>query len=155
LQKMHKDPTATTKTSLSLVFIAACFLVMTIASLGIPAAATTANISWGYMVSAYFLMAIGEMLLAPIGLSMITRLCPPRYTGLSVGIWYVCVGLAFLNGGLLAGFMEKVGGLANFFAIFVVMTLIPALVLFFFSKKLTKLSHMDGHIPQDITHVEK
>ena len=155
LQKMNKDPSAATKTALSLIFIAGCFLVMMIACMAIPAKATAANISWEYLVGAYFLMAVGEMLLAPIGLSMITRLCPARYTGLSVGIWYVCVGLAFLNGGLLAGFMEKVGGLSIFFSIFVIMTLIPALILLFFSKKLTKMSHINSHIPQDITHVEK
>ncbi len=155
LQKSHRDPSAAIKTSLSLFFIAACFFLMMIASAKIPATAVKANVSSAYLVGAYFLMAVGEMLLAPIGLSMITRLTPSRYTALSVGIWYVCVGLAFYNGGLLAGLMEKVGGLFNFFSIFVAMTLIPALVLLFFSKKLTKLSHLHSDIPQDITHVEK
>lgn len=155
LQKSHKDPSASTKTALSLLFIAACFFTMMIASMWIPSAATSANVSWGYLVFAYFLMAVGEMLLAPIGLSMITRLVPARYTALSVGIWYVCVGLAFYNGGLLAGLMEQMGGLFNFFSIFVIMTLVPALILFFFAKKLTKMSHLHANIPQDITHVEK
>ena len=128
---------------------------MVIASLKIPSNAVSANVSWGYLVSAYFLMAIGEMLLAPIGLSMITRLAPSRYTALSVGIWYVCVGIAFYTGGIIAGWMEKMGGLSNFFALFVAITLIPALALFFYSKKLTKLSHLHGNIPQDITPIEK
>lgn len=155
LQKIGKDPSAAMKTTLSLVFIAGCFLLMMFASITIPANATSASISWSYLVGAYFLMAIGEMLLAPVGLSMITRLCPPRYTALSVGLWYVCVGLAFFNGGLLAGLMEKMGGLFNFFSLFVGMTLIPALILFFFCKKLTQMSHLHSDIPQDITHVEK
>jgi len=155
LQKMGKDPTAVTKTALSLIFMAGCFFIMMIASFEIPSKATIAHVSWGYLVGAYFFMAVGEMLLAPIGLSIITRLCPPRYTGLSVGFWYACVGFAFLNGGLLAGFMEKVGGLSTFFCIFVFMTLIPAVILLFFRKKLTKMSHLHGNIPQDITHVEK
>lgn len=155
LQKLHKDPSAAVKTAFSLICIAGCFFVMMVASLQIPATATSANVSWGYLVGAYFLMAVGEMLLAPIGLSMITRLCPPRYTALSVGLWYVCVGLAFFDGGLLAGLMEKMGGLFNFFSLFVAMTLIPALILFFFCKKLTKMSHLHSEIPQDITHIEK
>lgn len=155
LQKKHKDPSATTKTALSLFFIAACFFVMMIASMEIPAHQTTANISSGYLVFAYFLMAIGEMLLAPIGLSMISRLAPARYTGFGVGIWYLCVGLAFYNGGMLAGLMEKMGGLFNFFSIFVAMTLIPAVILLFFSKKITKLAHLDTSDIQDSTHVEK
>lgn len=153
LQKMKKDPSAATKTGLSLIFIAGCFFTMMIASDKIPPVANHANVSWGYLVGAYFLMAVGEMLLAPIGLSMITRLAPARYTALSVGIWYVCIGLAFYNGGMLASFMDEVGGLSYFFSIFVVMTLIPAIVMLLLSKKLTKMSHLN--FQQDITHVEK
>jgi POT family proton-dependent oligopeptide transporter len=145
LQKVDKDPSPSMKTSFSLFAIAACFVLMMIASANIPAGATSAHVSWTYLVGAYFLMAVGEMLLAPIGLSLFSRLAPPRYTALSVGLWYVCVGVAFYNGGLLAGLMEKMGGLFNFFSIFVFMTLIPAVVMFFLSKKLTKLSHIDTH----------
>ncbi len=145
LQKSGSDPSPATKTALSLFFIAACFFVMMMGSKQIPAAATTADVSWTYLVGAYFLMAVGEMLLAPIGLSMVSRLAPPRYTALSIGIWYVCVGIAFYNGGVLAGFMEKMGGLYNFFSLFVIMTIIPAIGMFLFNKKLTKMSHVHLH----------
>lgn len=141
LQKRHIDPSPGVKTALSLLFIAGCFFVMMLASLFIPASAKTADVSWTYLVGAYFLMAVGEMLLAPIGLSMISRLAPARYTALSIGIWYVCVGIAFYNGGLLAGFMNKMGGLFNFFSIFVIMTAVPAVIMFLFAKKLTHMSH--------------
>ncbi len=155
LQKKDKDPTAAAKTALSLFFIAACFFIMMLASLHIPAQATSANVSSGYLVFAYFLMAIGEMLLAPIGLSMMTRLAPARYSALSVGIWYLCVGVAFYTGGVLAGLMEQMGDLFNFFSLFVAITLIPGIFLFFYTKKLTKMSHLHADTLQDITHVEK
>ena len=86
-------------------------------------------------------MAIGEMLLAPIGLSLVTQLAPRRRTALFVGIWYFCVGLAFYLEGFLAGLMEQVGGLMHFFAIFVLITLIPVVILFLLSRKLTRMSH--------------
>ena len=155
LQKMKKDPSPATKTALSMFFIAGCFLVMMIGTAYIPASAKTANVSWTYLVGAYFLMAVGEMLLAPIGLSIVSRLAPARYTALSVGLWYVCVGIAFYNGGMLAGLMNKMGGLFNFFSIFVIMTIIPAFVMLFFAKKLTKMSHLNPNTPQNFTDVEK
>jgi POT family proton-dependent oligopeptide transporter len=145
LQKKQMDPSPAKKTALSLFFIAGCFMLMMAASSHIPASATSANISSGYLVGSYFLMAIGEMLLAPIGLSYFSKLAPSRYTALAVGVWYVCVGIAFYTGGLLAGLMDKVGGLFNFFAIFVAITLLPAILMFFASKKLTKMSHLDSH----------
>lgn len=143
-QKKNLDPSPSMKTALSLFFMAGCFFVMMIGSRSISPHATSADVSWTYLVFAYFLMAIGEMLLAPIGLSMVSRLAPPRYTALMIGLWYVCVGIAFYNGGLLAGFMNKVGGLTHFFSIFIIMTLIPAILMFFFAKKLTKLTHMQN-----------
>jgi len=143
----NKDPSPSIKTALSFLFMAGCFLIMVLACLNIPASATTASVHWGYLVFSFFLMAIGEMLLAPVGLSMISRLAPARYTAGLIGAWYVSVGLAFFLGGKLAGLMASVGGLFHFFAIFVLMSAIPALFMFLFSKKITKLSH--SHIKED------
>ena len=155
LQKKHKDPSPAIKTAFSLFAMAACFFVMMLASWAIPPGAASGNAPCGYLVSSFFLMAVGEMLLAPIGLSMISRLSPPRYTALSIGIWYGCVGIAFFNGGMLAGLMEKMGTLFNFFSMFVIMTLIPAVILLFAAKKLTQMSHLHIEHESSAPHVEK
>lgn len=146
LQKIGKDPSAATKTALSFFAMAACFAVMMMASKKIPS-------PWIYPVFAYFLMAVGEMLLAPIGLSVVSKLAPQRFTALFVGFWYVCVGVAFYSGGLLAGLMNKMGTLSNFFALFVILTLIPGILFLLFSKKITHMSNRD--IPQSFTDVER
>lgn len=146
LAKYKKDPSPARKTGLSFFFLSACFAVMMLACYHLAPTATTASISWGYLVGAYFLMAVGEMLLAPVGLSMISHLAPPRYIAGLIGSWYVCVGLAFYIGGVLAGLMESVGGLFNFFSIFVFMGIIPAILMLTFSKRITRLSH--SHIKE-------
>lgn len=140
LQKVNKDPSPAKKTAFSLLFLAACFLTMMVAVRAVPAGATQADISWRYLVGAYFLMAVGEMLLAPIGLSMVSHLAPKRFTALMIGIWYVCVGLAFYIGGILAGLMESLGSLFIFFSLFVAITGIPGLILFAIAKKVTRLA---------------
>jgi len=153
LQKKGKDPSPATKTGYSLLFIGCCFLVMMVASLQIPAGVKHANVSSGYLIFALFFMAVGEILLAPIGLAMVSRLAPSRYTALAIGLWYASVGIAFFNGGMLASLMEKIGSLFNFFSIFVFMTIIPAIILLIVSKKLTKMSHL-RHM-DEIPYVEK
>lgn len=145
LQKRNKDPSPSMKTAMSLTFIALSFVVMVIASTGIPASAKSASVTPFYLIFSYFLMAIGEMLLAPIGLSMVTQLAPRRLTAMLVGLWYVCVGFAFTIGGTMAGLMNKVGGLFHFFAIFIFLTLIPSIILALFARKLTRLSHGHNH----------
>lgn len=154
LQRKKMDPSPARKASYSLFFIAACFLVMMIASIEIPAKAASANVSSGYLVFAFFLMAVGEMLLAPIGLSMISRLAPPRYTAVSMGLWYVCIGLGFFNGGMLATMMGKMETLSQFFSIFILITAIPAIAMWFGAKKLTKMSHFNAQRQEGVTHID-
>lgn len=141
LQKRKLDPPASQKMGLSLLFMAVSFLIMVTASLGIPAGASSASVSYGYVIVSFFAMALGEMLLGPIGLSTITRLMPHRYHAIAVGLWYICIGLAFFVGGMLASLMDSLGSLAWFFSLFVLMTLLPGAVMLCFAKQLTRMSH--------------
>lgn len=141
LAKRKWDPSPPMKTVMSLVAMGLCFMIMKIGSEQIPAGATSASISPLYPVFAYLLMAIGEMLLAPIGLSLVTHLSPHRYTAFLVGAWYVCIGVAFYAGGLLAGLMSTMKELSEFFNMFVLISFIPAALLFLFARKLNRMRH--------------
>ncbi len=69
------------------------------------AGAHSAAPSW--LVVGYLLLALGEILMAPVGLSAATRLAPAGRTGFAAGLWYLSLSL----GGLLAGLT---GGLFDF-----------------------------------------
>jgi proton-dependent oligopeptide transporter, POT family len=56
-----------------------------------------------WIVICYFFITIGELMLSPIGLSMVTQLAPAKFVGLMMGIWFL--GLAY--GGLLAGYLGE------------------------------------------------
>jgi proton-dependent oligopeptide transporter, POT family len=56
-----------------------------------------------WIVLCYLLITIGELMLSPIGLSMVTQLAPVKFLGLMMGVWFI--GLSY--GGLLAGYMGK------------------------------------------------
>lgn len=141
LSKRNLDPSPSTKTVYSLIAMGICFLIMNIGSKQIPDGAQHASVSAWYPIGAYAFMAIGEMLLAPISLSLVTRLAPRRYTALLVGMWYLCIGVAYYIGGTLGGLMTGMKSIAGFFEIFIVMVWVPAVVLAFFVKKLHRLSH--------------
>ncbi|MBS0648365.1 MAG: peptide MFS transporter [Verrucomicrobia bacterium] len=140
LAKRKLDPSPSLKTVYSLVAMGLCFYLMQVGAKHIPEGAQEAAVSPFYLIGAYAFMALGEMLLAPIGLSMVTRLSPRRYTAFLVGAWYLCVGVAFYAGGLIAGLVATME-LSRFFNIFVLVSWIPAILLFFGVKKLKKMSH--------------
>ena len=142
LNKRKKDPTPPAKSVLSFFAMAICFLIMTIGASQIPSLATSATISPFYLFSAYIFMAVGEMLICPIGLSLITHLSPRRFTALLVGVWYVCIGAGFYLGGIIAPLMSKLTNLNSFFGIFVVVSAICGIILLMLVKKLNKMRHL-------------
>jgi POT family proton-dependent oligopeptide transporter len=143
LAKRKLNPSPPMKTALSLVAMGICFVLMMIGSREIPEGQTTGSISPFYLVYAYGFMAVAEMLLAPIGLSLVTHLSPHRYTAFLVGVWYVCIGIAFYAGGMIAGFMSSMKHISNFFDIFVIASFVPAILLFLMAKWLNKMRHAD------------
>ncbi len=59
------------------------------------------NSPWWLIIS-YLLQTIGELLLSPIGLAMITVLSPKRLVGMMMGIWFFAQAAAFALGGDMA-----------------------------------------------------
>jgi POT family proton-dependent oligopeptide transporter len=141
LSDKKKDPTPPMKCALSLIFIGLCFLIMSLGSRKIAAGAETAALSPYYLLSAYALMALGEMLICPIGLSLITHISPHKYTAMLVGIWYFCIGIAFYLGGVFAGYMSEFK-ISEFFNVFVATSFISAIALLLLVKRLNQLRHL-------------
>lgn len=143
LAKRKKDPSPPTKSGLSLIFMGICFAIMAIGASQIPSGAMTARVSPFYLFSAYAFMAIGEMLLMPIGLSLVTHLSPRRFTAMLVGVWYLCIGIAFYLGGMIAPLMSRVKSMSSFFVMFVVISFVAGGILLLLVKKLNKMRHME------------
>src|SRR3990167_2182279 len=57
-----------------------------------------------WMIFCFAFQALGEVLLSPIGLSMITALSPHAHIGLMMGVWFLAQASAFALGGKLATF---------------------------------------------------
>ena len=47
------------------------------------------RVSMLWLIACMTLLVIGELLVAPLGLSLLLRLAPPRFVGVVVGVWYV------------------------------------------------------------------
>ncbi|MBM3192497.1 MAG: peptide MFS transporter, partial [Chlamydiae bacterium] len=141
LAKKNLDPSPPLKCALSLFMIGLCFLVMVFGSSSIPTWATESLVSPWYLFIAYAFMALGEMLIAPIGLALITHLSPRRFTAMLVGIWYLCLGIALYLGGAIAPWMSKVKQLSHFFSVFVILCFAAAILLLTLVKKLNTMRH--------------
>ena len=86
----RRDPSSPAKFSLALVFNAASFAIL------IPAAAMAAGgmrVSALFLLGTYFLQALGELSLGPVGLSAMSKLAPARAAGFMMGIWFLSISI--------------------------------------------------------------
>ncbi len=67
-----------------------------------------------WLVLAFLFHTLGELCISPVGLSMVTKLSPPRLASVIMGIWFLNNFLGNFIAGQLGAFSEKFGDLAIF-----------------------------------------
>lgn len=142
MRKKDAEPTPPTKLALSMFCMAICYVIMVLAADFIPLGASSGDVSPFYMLGAFFLMAIAELLMAPISLSLVTNLCPKRFTAMFVGLWYLCIGIAYYFGGLIAGLVTSMK-MTSFFSIFAIGSFITGFIMLIFTRKLNTMRHLE------------
>lgn len=100
LAKRNRQVQDIDKFNLSFIIMLGVFAIIYIGIIiGSPAVKVSA---WTFLF-AYLLLAISELCLSAIGLSMITKLAPKGFVSLYMGIWLVTLGI----GGKLGGFLSQ------------------------------------------------
>lgn len=99
LDKYGKNPSIAMKFSLGVLFMSLGFLVLALGTHFFSHHNLTPS---AWLVMSYFLQTIGELLLSPIGLAMITVLTPKHLVGMMMGVWFFSQAAAFAIGGNLA-----------------------------------------------------
>jgi POT family proton-dependent oligopeptide transporter len=125
LRDRGSEPSTPAKIMIGILFTTASFGVMAVAA---TLAGAAGKVSPGWLVSSYLLIAVGEICLSPMGLSLVSRVAPPRRRGLLMGGWFVATSL----GGYFSGSLGTRWGTmphAQFFLLVTVMTLVAAGVL--------------------------
>ncbi|MDF2691134.1 MAG: hypothetical protein K0S29_989 [Gammaproteobacteria bacterium] len=100
LAKRNQEPSLPTKFALSLTTMGAGYLVFVLGIMLVDNQAALVNSGW--IVLGYALLASAELMISPIGLSMIGVLMPKGNEGLGMGIWQTFTGLSGIISGYLA-----------------------------------------------------
>ena len=107
LDKHKLNPRTPIKFAFGLLLGALAFWVMTQAA---HAAEGGHLVSPWWLVSVYTILTLGELMLSPIGLSMITKLAPPKLVSVVMGLWMA----SFAAGNFMAGMLESILNKFNF-----------------------------------------
>ncbi|WP_374569061.1 peptide MFS transporter [Ideonella sp.] len=94
------------KQGLGMIVLGLGFVVMTIAQRRAEALGPVGP-QWLAMV--YLLNTIGELMLSPVGLSLVSHAAPRRLVGLLMGVWLMAIGVANYLAGALEGLLAGSG----------------------------------------------
>lgn len=93
-----------------------------------------------WLILTYLLHTIGELCLSPVGLSVVTKLSPPKLASVLMAVWMLSSSVANFIGGKLASIVETLGAgeVFTYIAGFVMMC---GLLLVLLGKPISKLMH--------------
>ncbi len=106
LGRIGKDPSIPMKFALGLAQLGLAFLILAVGGRMFAVNGITPLI---FIVILYLFNTTGELFLSPVGLSMVTKLAPPRLTGMVMGAWFLSIAAA----NFLAGQIAAMTGSAN------------------------------------------
>ena len=144
LAKKGKEPSAPRKIAYGMLVAAIAFGVMAFASIGlntpdfqasVRGTAQETLVSPYWLISVYLILTVGELLLSPMGISFVSKVAPPKYKGMMMGMWFVATALG--------NFLVQIGGhlwgglpLWVVWAVFLGVCVISAIFMFAMMKKL-------------------
>ena len=140
LAKKGKEPKAPVKIGLGMLVAGAAYLLMTVSSIGLPATDHpnhVADVTPNLLITTYLILTFAELRLSPIGISLVTKVAPPKYKGMMMGGWFVATAL----GNKLVSIPGHMWGLdlTIVWGTLMCICLVAALFIFSIIKKLNKV----------------
>ncbi len=137
LKRRNKEPTTPTKIALGLFISALSVLVMVLAVYAGSNGTVKVNVGW--LMASYGVITIGELFLSPMGLSIVSKLSPPRITALMMGGWFLSTSIGNKLSGVLASLWDTYEIKSNYFWVNFALLLFAALFMFAMLKWLNKI----------------
>ena len=142
LRRKGKEPSTPTKIAFGLLFSALSVFVMIAAVKAGNNGTEKVSVLW--LIGSYGVITIGELLLSPMGLSIVSKLSPVRITSLMMGGWFVSTSIGNKLSGVLASMWDKYEDKTNYFWLNFLLLLGAAIVCFAMLKWLNRIMKEKG-----------
>ncbi|HEV8380385.1 MAG TPA: peptide MFS transporter [Gemmatimonadales bacterium] len=130
-----RQPSSPVKFALGLIFVGLGFVLIVPAA---QAAQQGVLVSPWWLIGLYFLHTIGELCLSPVGLSIVTKLAPPRIVGAMMGLWFLSIAFGNKLAGWAGGLFETMS-LPKLFGAVALTTIVAAAILLALTRPIQRL----------------
>ncbi len=137
MRRRKREPSTPTKIAIGLVITALSALVMVGAVFATNGMSLKAGSMW--LFASYGVITVGELCLSPMGLSLVSKLSPPRITALMMGGYFLAISVGNKLSGMLSSLWEKFPQKENFFYLNFGLVLAAAIILILMLKWLNSV----------------
>jgi POT family proton-dependent oligopeptide transporter len=127
-RRRKREPSTPTKIFIGLIITALSALVMVGAVFATNDMTGKASSLW--LLASYGVITIGELCLSPMGLSLVSKLSPPRITALMMGGFFLAISVGNKLSGMLSSLWETTEQKENFFYLNFALVMAAAIILF-------------------------
>ena len=137
LRGRGKEPSTPAKIAFGLTISALSCFVMVAAVYASNNGMSKSSPWW--FISSYGVITIGELFLSPMGLSLVSKLSPPRLTALMMGGWFLATSIGNKLSGVLSSLWDGYEHKSNFFLVNFVLLSVAASIMFLMLRWLNKI----------------
>lgn len=142
MRSRNKEPSTPTKIALGLLISAISVLIMVWAVNASGNGTEKASVWW--LIGTYGIITVGELLLSPMGLSLVSKLSPVRITALMMGGWFLATSIGNKLSGVLATLWDGYENKANFFWVNFILLMIATFIMFAMLRWLNRIMKEKG-----------
>jgi POT family proton-dependent oligopeptide transporter len=142
LRRKNAEPTTPSKIAWGMLISALSCIVMVFAVIKSGNGAEKVSAMW--LIGCYGVITIGELFLSPMGLSLVSKLSPPRITALMMGGFFLSTSIGNKLSGILANTWYSYDNKANFFWVNCGLLLLSALLGFALLKWMNQIMKEKG-----------
>ncbi len=133
LNRRGIEPSTPAKMAIGMMLTATSFFILYVAA---KSGGDTGKVSPWWLVFAYLILSLGELMLSPMGLSLVSKVAPARMKGLMMGGWFLATAIG--NKLTMIGVFWEKWPHSQFFALLAMMALGMAVLLLILLRPLKK-----------------
>ncbi|MFM2385655.1 MAG: Dipeptide and tripeptide permease [Bacteroidota bacterium] len=137
LRRKKKEPSTPTKIALGLLISGLSTLVMVAAAKASHVGADKVSLWW--LIGTYGVVTIGELMLSPMGLSLVSKMSPVRMTSIMMGGWFLATSIGNKMSGVLASLWDNYDDKGGFFMVNFWLLIAASVVMFALLRWLNKI----------------
>jgi POT family proton-dependent oligopeptide transporter len=104
LDRKGKSPSSPAKFLMGLFFSLASFSTLALSAYLAYTTGTKSSMLWP--IAGIFLLTCAELCISPVGLSIVSKMSPPRLSGFLMGSWFLASSIGSYVSGLLSSFVK-------------------------------------------------